>query len=57
MGKIDAVICEYIADNERIADLCNGLYFQGKRIVLHRFIPSVSIMEKRRGMAQNLLRT
>ena len=31
MGKIDAVICEYIADNERIADLFNGLYFQGER--------------------------
>ena len=33
MGKIDAVICEYIADNERIADLFNGLYFQGERTI------------------------
>lgn len=30
MGEIDVVICEYIADNERIADLFNGLYFQGE---------------------------
>lgn len=30
MGEIDVVVCEYIADNERMADLFNGLYFQGE---------------------------
>ena len=33
MGEIDVVICEYIADNERVADLFNGLYYQGKRVI------------------------
>ena len=31
MGDIDVAICEYIAENERVADLFNGLYFQGER--------------------------
>ena len=33
MGDIDVAICEYIADNERVADLFNGLYYQGKRVI------------------------
>lgn len=31
MGDIDVAICEYIAENGRVADLFNGLYFQGER--------------------------
>ena len=33
MGDIDVAICEYIAENERVADLFNGLYFQGERTI------------------------
>lgn len=33
MGKIDAVMCTYMSDRNRMADLFNGAYFQGNQMI------------------------
>ena len=33
MGEIDVAMCEYLEDRERIADLFNGFFFQGRPVI------------------------
>lgn len=33
MGQIDIAMRQYLSDNERFADLFNGVFFRGKKVI------------------------